>query len=83
MNRADKQEYERRIKQISDMLLDGESTQDIIEFSRLSWNLKSAQTCLSGHSKKTRIETLIVKLIRTLFTGLSGHSKKTRIETLI
>lgn len=44
MNKADKQESERRVRQVSNWLLDGESSSDIIEYCRSSWRISQAQT---------------------------------------
>jgi len=43
MNKADRQESDRRVRQISNWLLDGESTIDIIEFCREKWSIKEGQ----------------------------------------
>jgi len=43
MNKADKQESDRRVAQISEWLLEGESTYKIIEYCRVEWGIKAAQ----------------------------------------
>jgi len=44
MNKATRQESERRVRQVSNWLLDGESSTDIIEYCKASWQINQAQT---------------------------------------
>ena len=43
MNKADKQESDRRVLQVSEWLLDGESTYKIIEYCQNNWGIKKHQ----------------------------------------
>lgn len=52
MNKADTQESNRRVAQISEMLLDGESYQQIIQYCSDTWNIGERQ--VYNYIKKAR-----------------------------
>ena len=43
MNKADRQESDRRVRQVSNWLLDGESSSDIIKYCEENWQIKQVQ----------------------------------------
>ena len=43
MNKATRQESERRVRQVSNWLLDGESSTDIIQYCKNSWQINQGQ----------------------------------------
>ena len=44
MNKADRQEVDRRVAQVSEWLLDGESTYKIVLYCEQNWGIKRTQT---------------------------------------
>ena len=52
MNKADRQESDRRVRQVSNWLLDGESTSDIVKYCEENWQIKQVQAY--AYIKKAR-----------------------------
>jgi len=44
MNKADKQESDRRVRQVSEWLLDGESTYKIVQYCTENWGIEESQS---------------------------------------
>ena len=53
MNKADNQESDRRVAQISEWLLEGESTYKIVQYCKENWDINESQT--RKYIKKARV----------------------------
>ena len=58
MNKADRQESERRVRQVSNWLLDGESTTDIVQYCANEWKLSQRQTYVYINKARTLWEEI-------------------------